>query len=138
MAQLRLRIFYFGDKGMACFLIDYENENGRLLEGISLLGLGKNDEIIFFYSKHAAHLTMELHRELERIPAKKLYILVESGTQNALDFQLSSYLGACIQKSPKKEYYIISKDHGYDCICRFWKNKNINVKRIERFSYYKS
>ncbi len=33
---------------MACFLIDFENESGRVLEGISLLNLSKNDEIIFF------------------------------------------------------------------------------------------
>ncbi|MDE6506362.1 MAG: hypothetical protein K2K71_03800 [Eubacterium sp.] len=121
---------------MACFLIDYENESGRLLEGISLLGLNKNDEIIFFYSKNASHITMELHKELERIKVKKLYIKTEPGTQNSLDFKLSSYLGACIQKNPKKKYYIVSKDCGYDCVCRFWNNKNVYVKRIEKFCYY--
>ncbi|MDE6469702.1 MAG: hypothetical protein K2L19_01590, partial [Eubacterium sp.] len=121
-------------KFIACFLIDYENESGRALEGISLLGLTKNDELIFFYSKNAARITMELHRELERITAKKLYIKLETGTPNSLDFQLSSYLGACIQKNPEKEYFIVSKDCGYDCVCQFWKNKNIFVSRIERFS----
>ena len=121
---------------MACFLIDYENESGRLLEGISLLGLTESDEVIFFYSKSASHITMELHKEIERIKAKKLYIRIETGISNSLDFQLSSYLGACIQKNQKKEYYIISKDCGYDCVCRFWNNKNVFVKRIERFCYY--
>lgn len=121
---------------MACILIDYENECGRLLEGISLIGLGKSDEIIFFYSKNASRITMELHKELEEIQSKKLYIKVETGTSNSLDFQLSSYLGACIQKSPKKKYYIISEDGGYDCVCRFWNSKNIYVKRLERICYY--
>lgn len=121
---------------MACFLIDYENELGRSLEGISLLGLTQNDEIIFFYSKNADNITIELHTELERIQAKKLYIKVEAGRKNSLDFQLSTYLGACIQKHPEKEYYIVSKDSGYDSVCNFWKNTNIYVKRIERFSHY--
>lgn len=94
---------------MACFLIDYENESGRQLEGISLLNLKSKDEVIFFYSKNASRITMELHRELEKLPAKKLYIKTETGTQNSLDFQLSSYLGACIQNNPKKKYYIVSK-----------------------------
>lgn len=116
---------------MACILIDYENLSGRKLEGISLLGLTKKDEIIIFYSENASRLTMELHKELERIPSKKLYIKAETGTQNSLDFQLSSYLGACIQQNPSKKYYIASKDHGYDCVCRFWRNKNVYVKRLE-------
>lgn len=121
---------------MACFFIDYENESGRMLEGISLLRLTEYDEVVIFYSKKAARITIELHKELERIPAKKLYIKTETGTPNSLDFQLSSYLGACIQKNPKKEYYIVSKDCGYDCVCRFWSGKNVYIKRIERLSYY--
>ena len=136
MAQLRLRIFYFGDNIMACFLIDYENQSGRVLEGISLIGLDKSDELIFFYSEKSSRITMELHSELEKIPAKKLYIKVLRGLPNALDFQLSTYLGACIQKNPKKKYFIISKDSGYDCVCHFWMDKNVFVKRIERFCYY--
>lgn len=120
---------------MACFLIDYENESGRALEGISLLGLTTWDEIVFFYSRNAARITMELHKELERIQARKQYISIETGTPNALDFQLSSYLGARIQKDPGATYYIVSQDGGYDCVCRFWSNQKIRVKRIERFFY---
>lgn len=121
---------------MACFLIDYENECGKLLEGVSLVGLGRNDEIIIFYSKNAFKMNMELHRELERVNSKKLYIKTETGTPNSLDFQLSSYLGACINKNPKKKYYIVSKDKGYDCVCRFWCSKNISVSRIESICRY--
>jgi len=121
---------------MACFLIDYENQLGRSLEGISRLSLGRNDEIIFFYSKKASAITVELHRELESIKSKKLYIKSEPGVSNALDFQLSTYLGACIEKNPLKKYYIISKDCGYDCVCRFWNSKNVFVKRIDRICHY--
>lgn len=111
---------------MACLLIDYENESGRMLEGISFLELREDDEIIFFYSLNASRITMELHRELEKIKAKKIYIKTETGTPNSLDFQLSSYLGACIQKYPQKKYYIVSEDHGYDCVCHFWKKKHLD------------
>ncbi len=93
---------------MACFLIDFENESGRVLEGISLLNLSKNDEIIFFYSKSVPYITIELHKEFESIRAKKEYIKVETGITNSLDFQLSTYLGFCIQKNPKNKYFIVS------------------------------
>ena len=128
--------FIYGEEKMACFLIDFENECGNLLNGISHLNFSRNDEIIIFYSKNASHLTMELHKELEMTKAKKVYLKVETGSKNALDFQLSSYLGACIQKNPKKKYYILSKDNGYDCVCRFWRDNNIFVKRIEQFCNY--
>lgn len=79
---------------------------------------------------------MELHKELEKVKAKKLYITIETGSPHSLDFQLVSYLGACVKEHPKKKYFIISKDTGYDCVCHFWKNRKIDVKRIERFCYY--
>ncbi|MFR5875803.1 MAG: PIN domain-containing protein [Eubacterium sp.] len=121
---------------MACFLIDYENECGRPIEGISLVKLTGKDEVIIFYSKNATRITMELHRELERTKAKKDYIKVETGSPNALDFQLSSYLGACIKENPEKKYYIVSRDKGYESVCSFWKNNGICVERINGFSYY--
>ncbi len=121
---------------MACFFIDYENESGSTLEGISRLGLTKKDEVLFFYSRKASRVTMELHRELEKLQAKKQYIETETGTPNALDFQLSTCLGAYIQKNPRRAYYIVSKDCGYDCVCRFWNKQAVDVKRIDRFQYY--
>ncbi|MBD5082676.1 MAG: hypothetical protein HDT34_00635 [Clostridiales bacterium] len=121
---------------MACFLIDYENESGGMLDGISLLGLKRNDEIVFFYSENASHLTMELHQELESVSVKKIYIKAETGKKNALDFQLVSYLGACIKENPKKKYYIVSKDGGFDCVCKFWAKRKIDVKRIDKLCYY--
>ena len=121
---------------MACFLVDFENGGGNLMNGVSHLNLSRNDEIIIFYSKFASHLTMETHKELEIIKAKKIYIKVDTGSKNSLDFQLSTYLGACIQKCPKKKYYIVSKDKGFYSVCRFWRDNNIFVKRIEHFCNY--
>ena len=120
---------------MACILIDLENEKGRMLEGISLLNLSKNDEIIVFYSRLAPYITMELHKEFESIKARK-DIKIESVDKNSLDFQLSTYLGYLIHKNPKNNFYIVSKDCDFDCVCRFWQNRNVNVKKIEQFSYY--
>ena len=47
------------------------------------------------------------------------------GTKNALDFQLSSYLGYIIRENEDKpyNYYIVSKDKGFECIINFWKKK---------------
>jgi len=124
--------FIVGGAKMRRFFVDYENVSGGMLEGISFAGLKKTDEIIFFYNKTVRRITFTLHQELEAIKAKKEYILIEPGRGNALDFQLSSYLGSCIAQKPEAEYYIVSRDCGYDCVCRFWQNRDINVKRIEK------
>lgn len=121
---------------MACLMIDYENSSGRYLEGISLVGLNKNDEVIIFYSNNVQCLPIGLFKEFEIVPAKKIFIKAETGSRNSLDFQLSTYLGACIHKHPAKEYYIVSQDHGYDCLCRFWERFNISVKRIDKICHY--
>ena len=118
---------------MACFLVDYENEGGRNLEGISFAGLTEEDELIIFYSKKSYSINMERHKELERVKAKKFYIQIEVGSPNALDFQLSTFLGACIHKNPNNTYYIVSKDHSFEYVCRFWKDKGVYVKRIREF-----
>lgn len=121
---------------MNCFLVDYENESGRLLQGVSLAGLTEEDELIIFYSKHAERVKIPLLKELDKTHAKKEYIKVETGTQNALDFQLSTYLGACVYKNPNVKYYIVSNDTGYDCVCHFWSNMDVYVRRIEDFFNY--
>lgn len=55
---------------------------------------------------------------------------VKTGTKNALDFQLSSYLGMLIgQEQGNANYYIVSNDKGYDCICEFWKEQDKAVER---------
>ena len=123
---------------MACFLIDYENKAGKALENISLLNLTEEDEIIFFHSKNTTKITLELHLELEKTPAKKVYISADTGIPNALDFQLSSYLGACIQENPGREYCIVSKDTDYDCVCSFWQKQDFSVRRLgEIYEYVK-
>lgn len=120
---------------MACFFIDFENVNGMSLDGVSQL-VGSDDEILIFYSRKASSMSIALHKELENTTAKKYYINTEVGTPNALDFQLSTYLGACVQKYPEKKFYIVSRDCGYDCVCHFWRCKDVCVKRIEHLRYF--
>ena len=115
---------------MACLLIDYENESGKVLSGISLIGLTRKDKIVIFYSKKAGKITMDFHKELEKVKAKKEYELVVTGYPSALDFQLSSYLGMCIHENPNEDYYIVSKDTGFECVSRFWNSRGVSVKCI--------
>ena len=49
---------------MACYLVDYENVNQKVVNGVTQLKLTENDSIVIYYSNSANSLTFELHTEL--------------------------------------------------------------------------
>jgi len=111
---------------MAIYLIDYENTKD--LTGIN--NLNSDDVVVIFYSQKANALSFDAHREIMASKAKIEYKCVTVGGQNALDFQLSSYLGYLIKQNENKAFqiYIISKDKGFSFVKSFWKQeKSIDI-----------
>ncbi len=113
---------------MAIFLIDYENVSSAGLDGLETRA--EQDRVCIFYTENADRLTFDAHRRLMESGAQVSYHKVESGSKNALDFQLSSYLGYLIHGAPEESYYIISKDSGFDSVLRFWTKESIRVERM--------
>ena len=112
---------------MSIFLIDYENVNERGFKGI--LNCQKEDLIYIFYTKNGSTLSFDSHKLLEEAKPKIDYFNAENGSKNALDFQLSSFLGYLITNHPNEQFYIISKDKGYEVLIRFWSSfKGLKVK----------
>lgn len=115
---------------MNYYLIDYENVGS---EGIKALKDIKNkDMLIVFYSENSSQcLPLDILNEQTVCRSIKVGV----GTKNALDFQLSSYLGYLIGSDFESdvintEYIIVSNDGGYDCLCNYWKSFSIKVKRM--------
>ena len=77
---------------MIYYLIDFENVKN--IQGIN--DLDNNNTVIFFYSKNSNTLNFSLHREINDSQANFKYIEIANTGKNALDFQLSSYLGYLI------------------------------------------
>lgn len=109
------------------FFIDYENVGILGLKGLE--SLTDADSVSIFYSEYAQSLTFEYHNKINDSKADIDLIKVETPGENALDFQLSSYLGFIISENQNYfpdetfNYYIISKDKGYKPLISFWKNK---------------
>lgn len=106
---------------MATYLIDFENVGSDGLSGTEKLNA--QDTVIIFYSANSNKLSMEMHRCICASPAKFEYFEISVGGKNALDFQLSTYLGYLITQSDDKEFYIISKDNGFEHVIKFWNSK---------------
>lgn len=111
------------------FLIDFENM--PISDGTYLEEMHTGDVVIIFYSDMCNEISLDLLEAADRLNIEFHYQKANIGTKNALDFQLSSYLGYLIGKgTPNARYHIVSKDKGYDCLCNYWRSQNIPVDRI--------
>lgn len=135
---------------MKHYFIDYENVHDSGLTGIDKIS--KDSIIYLLYSDACKNVSIAfLEKVLNNEIQVKLY-KTETG-KNALDFQLSSLLGYIIKENDKQpvvkrlfgkqpvpeqpdkqEYYIVSKDQGFDAIVEFWKQRNVNISRIHNLA----
>lgn len=113
---------------MTIFLIDFENVHYEGLSGI--LNLTEEDEVYIFYSENGKRLTFELHEQINRSRAKFYYYKAAVGGKNALDHQLSTYLGFLVGKTEYKDYCIVSKDRGFRYLVNFWQSANLDLKVV--------
>ena len=86
---------------MSIYLIDFENVHYDGLSGI--LNLHEDDEVYVFYSDNGKRLTFELHEQIIQSNAKFYYYKAAVGGKNALDHQLSTYLGFLVGKKEEKK-----------------------------------
>ncbi len=106
------------------YLVDYENVGYSGLEGIA--SLEPQDTVIIFYNKKQT-MPMSVHIKFTNIKCEVIYFQVTASTANALDFQLSTYLG--FLTTLNNDFCIISKDGGYDAVIKFWQKRKIKIKR---------
>ena len=110
------------------FLIDYENVNKAGLAGMD--ELSKSDTVIIFYSANADSLSFDVMQMLAAAKAKIEYIKVDTMGRNALDFQLSSYVGYLLGKRGGARVYIVSCDKGYSNVQIFWWGQGEKVRLV--------
>ena len=115
---------------MDYYLVDVENVYLRNPQKIK--GVKEGDQFVFFYTEECKNKLLK--EALDNAVKANLELScyhVQTGTKNALDFQLSAYLGYLIREAGSVvKYNIVSNDKGYDCLCTFWKDRNILVNRI--------
>lgn len=109
------------------FFVDSENVGDNW---ISLLtASASEDEILVFYTLKSPHMNYKNLIALKQSEKEVTFIECHEGN-NALDFQLSTYLGYRIHDIGDDEFIIVTNDMGYDAVVKYWKEKNYKVKRI--------
>lgn len=112
------------------YFIDYENVHVDGFAGCEQLN--EKDVVCVMYTEQSKNITLDIIERLTQQNAVLESYKVITGTKNSLDFQLSTYLGYTIAKNEAAdaEYYIVSKDTGFDTMADFWVKRGVNVKRI--------
>ena len=114
---------------MNYYLVDFENVR---TDGIKdLKGVQEGDSMIVFYSENCKSTTLDVLEKIIALNLKYTSFKVKVGSKNALDFQLTSYLGYLIgQGGENTKFYIVSEDKGFETVAEFWKEQNISVTCI--------
>ena len=113
---------------MALYLVDYENTGVRGINGIE--GLRSFDRLIILYGPKTGSVPFEDMVKITSSPAALEFIKTTKTAKNYLDFQLVSYLGYLIAEKAAEQYYIVSRDSGFDSAVDLWTERSVSVKRI--------
>jgi len=113
------------------FLIDTENVGRTFLDGIDKIK--HTDKLILFHYEKAASYPKDILYEIIKSGCSYEMQDMQTHTKNAMDFQICSYLGIlAAQYKSKAEYYIVSKDKGYDAALELLNrmNPDCQFKRV--------
>ncbi len=113
------------------YLVDSENVNDNWLMLLDLAN--EEDEIVIFYTKNSPHMSyMSVVKLLGNTTRKITFEECFEGN-NALDFQLISYMGYLMNEDSREngtEFVVMSNDTGFDAAVKFWKKKGFAVRRV--------
>ena len=115
---------------MNYYLIDYENVHNDGVKELNDISAG--DVVAIFYTDHCKNITLDTIGDVLDKDAKLMAFRALAGTKNALDFQLSYYIGYLVGTDNNKDarYYIVSNDKGYDCLCEYLREQGIDITRM--------
>lgn len=109
------------------FFVDSENVSDCWIQLFDYMS--DDDRILVFYTDKSPHMSYANVIALKQSSIEPEFILCENGTDNALDFQLVTYLGAYTVKNPDDNLIIVSRDKGFDSVVRFWTDRGYQVCR---------
>jgi hypothetical protein len=115
---------------MTYYLIDFENVHAAGIANPAVCVEG--DIVCIYYGPASQNLPLEtIHAFFQRNVGLQT-VPVNTGSKNALDFQLTTHLGYLIGKGEHSgaAYRIVSNDTGFDCVVTYWKDKGIDIARI--------
>ena len=111
-------------------LIDYEN-----VQAVNLTQLERTDcKVCIFTGSSQSRIPIELVSSAQSLGNRLDWIRVDGHGPNALEFHIAYYLGAHIAKNSANEYFILSRDKGFDPLIKHIVKLKVTCKRISSLS----
>ena len=105
-------------------LVDYEN-----LQPVFRPGSLSDARVVVFHGAQQQGAPAKLKSQLVSIGSE--FVRCTKTGKNALDFHLTYYLGRLAAQHPKDDFYVLSKDKGYDPLIQHLKSAGASVRRVE-------
>ena len=109
------------------YFIDSENVGDNWI--VLLDTVAEEDEILVFYTAKSPHMNYKNLITLKQSPKDVTFIECCEGN-NALDFQLCTELGYQVHDIGDNEFIIVTNDTGYDAVVKYWKARDIAIRRM--------
>jgi len=111
-------------------LIDYEN-----VQGVNLSELqGMEFKVKIFTGSSQSKIPIELVSSAQVLGNQVEWIRIDGNGPNALDFHIAYYLGEYAAMNSGDEYFILSRDKGFDPLIKHLAKKRLFCKRIATVS----
>lgn len=110
------------------YYVDSENVGD---DWIDLMASTEADAKFYvFYTQRSPRITYD--NAIKLLNSDRNFEFIHcNGGNNALDFQLVTFLGYRLSIEPDSDIYIVSKDTGFDAVVSFWKSRNVSIQRIK-------
>lgn len=106
-------------------LIDYENVQP---ENIPDWRPGRFK--LMFFTGPNQKLPIKLVERLQTLVDDTVFITMDGGGKNALDFHIAYHLGRLSASEPQAFFYIVSKDAGFDPLVKHLRQQELKIKRV--------
>lgn len=111
------------------YLIDTENVTSEWIGKVKILT--PNDKVVMFCGPSSAGIPFYRMEEfLKDYPTRQIECFSTSPGHNAMDFHICAKLGMMLAKAPNSNYYIISKDTGYDPLVSTLRHQGFHAYRV--------
>jgi len=116
-----------GNKSGGYVLVDFENVQPRNLELLA----ERPFEVRVFVGANQTKVPVALAAAMQKLGKHAEYVFISGSGRNALDFHIAFYLGELSAANPDTEFFVVSRDRGFDPVIRHLnEERNIRARRV--------
>ena len=106
-------------------LVDFEN-----VQQIDLSQIEEDSNVIIFVGSSQKAIPIDLVTSAQKLGSRIEWERVDGNGSNALDFHIACRLGRILEKSPRVQCTVLSKDKGFDPLLRHLNRVGLKCKLI--------